>query len=523
MVLLITHLPALLPQSTIQDEGVYVVVAREMLRGEQLYVNVVDRKPPLLFWVYEAILRISGTDNWFGLHLVGVLWVFATMALLYAAGRRVGGVAAGCAAAILYAVFQTFWEVTNLAFNGEVLMNLPVMLGVLITFLPSRSRWRPELLLAGAMPAIGCLLKQPAGIAAVPLGVYVLLPAYRRARGLGWRHSMVHAFWLCAGFIAVMAAAALVLERQGILREAFYWSVLDHDLSYGPFSAVFWARGSRMTLIFSACCAPLLLGAWWSLRRPALWQDHEPERVALLVFLAVTIVGTAASGRFFDYYYIQLLPPLCLLAAPWFGQPRENGHLSRPLRRSWIAVSVCAAVFLVVNLVEDPPPLGELPVGRYLRDHSRASDRMFVWGQNTTLYLQGNLRPATRYVAYFPLTGYIFGSPWNHDPTRENTDGRILPGAWSNLAQDFAAHPPRYILDTEGIQLAPKYPIGRFPVLAGLVSRDYRLVFTSSQGFLYERRGALNQRLTQRQGQELDGSGRSIFVDAPSAPERAGR
>jgi 4-amino-4-deoxy-L-arabinose transferase-like glycosyltransferase len=487
-VLLVTHLPALVSPGTIQDEAVYVVVAREMLRGGRPYLDAIDRKPPLLFWVYRWILGLFGTHNWPALHLVGILWVLATMGALYLVGSRVAGPGAGFVAALLYAVFQTFWEVTNLAFNGEVLMNLPVVVGLWIALRPSRSRWRPELLLAGAMPALGFLLKQPAGIAGLPLGVYVLLPAYRRARGLNRVQSLVHGAWICLGFATVLGAAALVLHHQGILRDAFYWSVLDHDVPYGPSSPVFWARGGRMTLIFCLCAAPLLLGARWSLRRPDLWASREPERTALLVFLGATMIGTAASGRFFDYYYIQLLPPLALLAAPWFAWSwQEDVH---PARARWMAawVAACGLVFLVTNLVEMPDPLGQAAVSRYIRAHSVPGDRLFVWGQYTKFYLHADLRPATRYIAFFPLTGYIFGSPWNHDASREDTRSRIRPGAWDSLAADFTRHPPRYILDTEGIRHPPKYPMSAYPLLRNLVPREYRLVFTAPEGLLYARR-----------------------------------
>lgn len=487
-VLLLTHLPALLAPSTIQDESVYVVVAREMLRGGRLYVDVVDRKPPLLFWVYDAILRVFGVHDWPALHAVGVLWVLATMWALYVIGRGLAGPSAGLAAALLYAVFKTFWVVTNLAFNGEVMMNLPLVLGFVIAFHPGPSRWRPALLLAGAMPALGFLLKQPAGIAGVPLGVYVLLGSYRQARGFEWRHSLVHALWLILGFVAALAAAALLLERQGLLRDAFYWSVLDHDVSYGPLSTVFWQRGGRMTAIFVLCSLPLLLGTWWSLRHPELWAARGAERTALLVWLVVAMIGTAASGRFFDYYYIQLLPPLCLLAAPWFGQP----WLSEPdaIRARWtkVAVAFCALTFIVVNFVEAPRPIGEDDLSRFVRRRAHIEDRLFVWGQYPAFYLHADLRPASRYIAFFPLTGYIFGSPWNHDPSHEDTSDLILPGAWANLAEDFAEHPPRYILDTEGTRHPPKYPISQFPQLQGLLVRDYRLAFTAPAGLLYERR-----------------------------------
>lgn len=487
-VLLFTHLPSLLSRSTIQDEAVYVVVARELLHGGRLYLDVVDRKPPALFWVYEGILRLFGTHNWLALHLVGMLWVLATMAALYVVGARIAGPAAGVIAAVLYPIFQGFWEVTNLALNGEVLMNLPVVAGFAIAFRQSRSRWRPELLLAGAMPALGFLLKQPAGIAGLPLGIYVLLPAYRRARSLAWRHSLVHAIWLCVGFAGALALAALALHARGELAEAVHWSVLDHDVPYGPLSAVFWERGIRMTLIFGVCSAPLLLATHWSLGARVHWEGREPERLALMIFLGASALGTAASGRFFDYYYIQLLPSLCLLAAHWIARAwRERPRPAR-VRGIGAAVALSAIVFFVVNLAERPYPLGTAAAGRYIRAHAGPDDRLFVWGQYIRFYLHADLRPASRHIAFFPLTGYIFGSPWNHDPAHEDTRSRISPSAWSELKRDFALHPPRYILDTEGVRHPPKYPMADFPYLRDLITRDFRLALTAPEGLLYERR-----------------------------------
>ena len=40
------------------------------------------------------------------------------------------------------------------------------------------------------------------------------------------------------------AAAALVLARQGILAEAWYWTVGDHARVYSPLSALFWQRAA---------------------------------------------------------------------------------------------------------------------------------------------------------------------------------------------------------------------------------------------------------------------------------------
>src|SRR6266481_4135972 len=46
---------------------------------------------------------------------------------------------------------------------------------------------------AGALLCAGFLLKQPAAIAAVPLGLYLLLPSYRASRGLTRTESITQA------------------------------------------------------------------------------------------------------------------------------------------------------------------------------------------------------------------------------------------------------------------------------------------------------------------------------------------
>ena len=106
------------------------------------------------------------------------------MAGLYVIGRELFDRSTGLIAALLYSVFQPWGELRDLAFNGELVMNLPVVWAWAIGLHRSSSRLRPELFLAGLLLGAGFLLKQPAAIAAVPLGVYLLLPAYRSSRAL---------------------------------------------------------------------------------------------------------------------------------------------------------------------------------------------------------------------------------------------------------------------------------------------------------------------------------------------------
>src|SRR5215831_18637388 len=232
------RLPSLLHPQTLDSEAMYSVVANEIVDGGRPYADAVERKPPLLFWTYAAVFKIAGKFNWKALHIVALVWTLCAMAGLYVIGRELFDRATGLIAALFYSVFQPWGLWSNLSADGEMLMNLPIVWAWAIAFGRSSSRVRPELFAAGALLSAAFLLKQPAAIAAVPLGIYLLLQSYRASRSLTRANSMIQAALLTLGFLAVLGLVTIVLWRQGILPEAFYWTITDHDIPH-----VFWEKG----------------------------------------------------------------------------------------------------------------------------------------------------------------------------------------------------------------------------------------------------------------------------------------
>src|SRR5213078_1683376 len=153
-----------------------------------------------------------------------------------------------------------------------------------IAFGGGSSRLRPELFLAGVLMGAAFLLKQPAAIAAVPLGIYLLLPSYRASRGFTPTNSIIQATMLTLGFFAALGLVSIVLWKQGILHDAFYWTIADHDIPH-----VFWQKGIVNTLIFLGTCLPLVIGAMLACRdRDEIWAGKMAERRALLGLLAAS-------------------------------------------------------------------------------------------------------------------------------------------------------------------------------------------------------------------------------------------
>jgi len=462
----------------------YSVVANQIVDGGRPYIDAVERKPPLLFWTYAAVFKIAGKYNWKALHIVALLWTLCAMAGLYVLGRELFDRNTGLIAALLYSVFQPWWTWKNLAFDSEMLMNLPVIWAWAIAFGRGSSRLRPELFAAGALLGLAFLLKHPAAVAAVPLGVYLLLPSYRRSRGFTPTNSIVQATTLTLGFFATLGVVTIVLWKQGILHDAFYWTIADHDVPH-----VFWQKGIVNTLIFFGTCLPLLIGAIIAcLHKSEIWMGKMAERTALLGLLVASAIGAAAGARFYPHYYVQVIPPLALLAAPYYArlwsgtiQP-PHWFLQPGVIYAWLALTIIA--FSFKHWMGLAPRRVPSETGQYLLAHSDPADSIFVWGQREDIYLDAHRRPACRYITTFPLTGYVFGGPIPGLDTRS----RILPGAWSSLEQDFTTHPPTYIVDVQPDPRSAHYPVKDFPILAKLLTERYQPVAHTAEGVIYRMR-----------------------------------
>lgn len=476
-----TRLPALLQTRPIDDEAIYSVVANEILDGGKPYRDAIERKPPLLFYTYAAVYRVAGKYNWAALHVFALLWTLATMTGLFVIARSLFDARTGLIAALLYSVFQPAISFKNLALNGELLMNLPIVWAWAIAFGSSKSRARPGLFVAGLLSCVAFLLKQPAAIAAVPLGIYLLLPSYRTKRGLTTADSFLNFTIFAAGFWLALGAMILFLRQQRILHDAIYWTIEDHASAH-----FFISRFVRNTFTFAAASLPLWLAA--AVAR-SVWQQHRAEWIALVLLTISSAIGASAGGRFYSHYYMQLLPPLTLLAAPVYSSISSRAAALTPffwraVGCAWLVATTFVVPFFIWRQLGTVRETTE--TGRYLAVHHGSDERLFVWGQQPDLYLEARMRPASRYVTSFALTGYVFGGPIPGLDTRRY----IRPGAWDNLQQDFAQHPPTYIVDVrtdnEG-QPISEYPIADFPILQWIIDENYTLATRTAEGAIYRR------------------------------------
>jgi 4-amino-4-deoxy-L-arabinose transferase-like glycosyltransferase len=458
-----TRLPAFVVPVFNSDETFLATQAHVIQQGGQLYHDAIDRKPPVVPYLYAATFDFFDTTGLWSVRIMAMLAVALTAFLLALEARRRYGPRAGWIAGILcVCAMVAFAPQDGQAANFEVFM-LPSMTAAILFARRGRG------FLAGAMVALATLAKQTG--AATLLPVVYLVMRLRGKRG---------AAQVAAGFTSPLLLTALAMGPS----QLFYWTVQGNGSYVGmkTFSSTLITYFLLMTSLWLVCNLPIV----WKL--PSAWRGRvEVARdglrdTDLWLWLFSAAISVAVGLRFFGHYYMQLVPPIVLLSA---------GALARG-SRWWARATVIFT--LVTGLLFSAAgyfmhPAGGEPnyesVSRYLASVTRPDDPIFVWGSVPEIYWASGRRPATRFITTPFLTGMYAGRPADEANTGADTQA-----AWEDFYRDFTGHPPKYFVDTSPAKVrgAQYYPISKFPRLARIVRTQYRYKVSIDHIVVYERK-----------------------------------
>jgi 4-amino-4-deoxy-L-arabinose transferase-like glycosyltransferase len=459
----VLRLPAFFTPVFNSDETFLATQAHVLNDGGELYQDAIDRKPPIVPYVYAATFSFFETTALWSVRIVAMFAVALTALLLAVEARRRYGGRAGWIAGILFVVATiSFVPQDGQAANFEVFM-LPSMTAAIL--LARRGRG----FAAGVAIAAATLAKQTG--AATLLPVIYLIARARGKRGVGE---------VFLGFSIPTALVALAMGPAQLL----YWTVLGNGSYVGmkTMTTLVLVMFLVMTLLFVACNLPLLWRvprAWTERKLLALDGQNDSD---LWLWLASAAISVAVGLRFFGHYYIQMVPPLALLAA---------GALSRG-SEVWAKRTVAVALLFGAGfstagylVVAGPPEPNYESVSRYLASTTNPDDPIYVWGSVPEIYWASERRPATRFLTTSFLTGNYPGRPPEDANTGTDTDN-----AWQDFYVDFKAHPPKYFVDTSPAKLrgAQYYPISDFPRLERIIDKQYKHVVTIDDIDVYERK-----------------------------------
>ncbi len=372
------------------DEGGYAEVARLWERGAHLYRGAWVDRPQGLILVFRALLAAGGGSAVSMRVLaafVSIAVVLATMAL---ATRRCGSIE-GAAAGLLLATFGASPFIESFTLAGELLASLPAVLSLLAFVGYLRGRQLTWLIVAGLLTGCAVMIKQSAFDAGLAAVLFLLVSEHRR----GVRPA------------AVLVLSALIPVAFGALTAAHFadwWNAVVAYRGQGD-SLITGSPTHRLQLLLSSLPAAAKALGLLALLASAGWR-----RSALLarLWLGAALLGVLAGGNFHPHYYLQLGPPLSLLAG--IGVRRL---LVRPHRA--LAAACCAAAAATVALTaplwfasgtaqartiwpHDPHLVDDGQLAAYVRAHTEPEQRILVIWAAADIYELADRPPAEPFL-----------------------------------------------------------------------------------------------------------------------------
>ncbi|MEM8584646.1 MAG: hypothetical protein AAGF87_10270 [Bacteroidota bacterium] len=329
------------------DESTYLLIAREIMDGKVYLKDVIDTKPIGIFWLYAALIKLTG-GSLFAIRMATHLVIACTAFACFLAGRRASGqYAIGLVAGVTYIFANSIYSRYGIGPNSETFLNLLTVSVVAIGVAPrvrlpkaDSAFWHWPLM--GFLLGTAVIIKPFAAAESLAIGLFMLWYywVYRREWGRGLFAGALLVFAFCIPLAIVYAYH----HSLGMTEELLYYT-FEVNSRY-PVPLAWYKRlqfiGDYLLrfFMFSVPAGVALLAAKRGVNRTWVF-------FLLGYFLLVSIM-ILLPGRRFAYYQIQLHPALCLLAAAFFDPAVEYFSKIRnqlASRNALVAV-VCLAVLL---------------------------------------------------------------------------------------------------------------------------------------------------------------------------------
>jgi hypothetical protein len=325
------------------DQSLWASAVRGMARGQLLYQDVWEQRPPGIYWVYLAGFRVFG---WTAASVAWLDWLAATAttAVLYATVRRLSTPLTAALAAMLYAAFtMPAWLYGYGGFLERSVSETFIVFCVCAAALCGallRERGSPWAAAGlGLFGGAAVIFKPNAGLYFPVLLAWALVYARMPPRASGWWLTRLAIAGAAAGVLPL--AALLWLWRLDLLHEARI-AVIDFNRYYVgegfdiPTYAVTFAKAVWLRIKTEPLWTAGVVGGI-----AAIVEGLRTRRIPPVAGLALALGGAALivivvnGARLFNSYFMNAHVPLAMAGAWLLAE-----HLRGPRARRALAVAL---------------------------------------------------------------------------------------------------------------------------------------------------------------------------------------
>ncbi|NET24895.1 glycosyltransferase family 39 protein [Okeania sp. SIO1I7] len=488
-----------------KDESIYVLGADSLLNGNLPYIEIWDNKPPGIFILFSLTMLILGKSI-VSIRILSIIATTFTSYFLYSIGAVIDkkqGVKIGLLAGALYAIFSLHND--GAAANAEILF-APLVTGAFLLLFQNKKLSNIKVFLIGLILGIGMQIKYL--VVMDVLGLILLGSLFQKEeaesrkekRNLQNNFQTIDIFKnisfslfkfyiiLGAGLILPAVIIAVIYQFSGYFDEYIY-ATLTANSKYVAMLNFSWSdffsrlRKQVLGNILLWLClfwSPVYLFVF---ARDKLKQERN--LIYLFLWFSCAFLAVLLSKRFYNHYFLQLLPPLCLISSYVIiksvhlpQQKSQNRNLYEEAKKQKKTVminsrkisidfpSACPNILLFLILIY---PFAQAGYNKLSKNwefiYYRYIKKIDTWDDREALiskYLQQRIRP-TDYiyvVNYEPIIYYLVPTkiPTKYAfPSHLTAMSQILSTDALQELDKIMAKNPNYILLAEKDNISPEY------------------------------------------------------------------
>ncbi len=487
-----------------KDESIYILGADSLLNGNLPYTEIWDNKPPGIFILFSLTMLILG-NSIVSIRILSIVATSFTSYFLYRIGANIDakhGDKIGLLAGSLYAIFSLHND--GAAANGEILF-APFVTGAFMLLFQDRKLSNLRVFLIGLILGIGMQIKYL--VIMDVLGLVLVGSLYwqqkgsydrdlatdsriiksnkitennRNIRSINFTFSLFKFYIILSlGLILPVVIIGCIYQFSGYFDEYIY-ATLTANSKYVAMVNFSWS--DLLSRLRKQVLGNLLL--WLCLFWSPIYLfvfargKLKLERFFFYLFLwfSCAFFAVLLSKRFYNHYFLQLLPPLCLISGYLIiksaylpkkqSYSEDKSQTDQTTLRNWRSIFVVPNIILSLILIYPFAQAGynkltknwefiyyryikkidtwddrEALIAKYLRQRIKSTDYIYVVNYEPIIYYLVPTKIPTKYA----FSSHLTAMP------------QILPTNYLEELDRIMAKNPTYILLAKKDNISPEY------------------------------------------------------------------
>lgn len=391
----ILRLFSFFPSVIDHDESTYLEIARMVLEGKTLYVDMIDIKPPGIFLVLAGFEWLSAYSI-LVIRLLVAIWIALTAFMVYRVAKiLVNDHRASFAAGMIYIFLLSTWSFYGISITPEIFFNLFTIMSLWVMI---RYSGKSRFFLAGLLAGLGFIVKYLVLFDFAAIFLFILYSEIRNQKS-AIRNVILPVTLAGFGFAIPFLSMNLWYMLNGHF-DALYNIVY---LAPSKYPAAFDAwKMLKFILDFNLRFFPVFFFFYYFLlNKNSTGNSLGFVRRLGLVWSILALAAVMIAGKTFGHYTIELMLPVSLLAGMFFhSESKMPWNFSRLLANNWgkaillvLVLSICLMKIEYVTRKDVP-----CEVADYLRPKLKADDVIYTGNYHHIIYYLLNKDSPTKYV-----------------------------------------------------------------------------------------------------------------------------